>query len=464
MPRIVNVIPRSLSAEARQDSEPNIAVNPEDPNQIVATAFARDPGGGQLAPVFVSRDGGETWELRLIVPGGLSTRDITVGFGTRGGALYAGTLTFADAKLNILRTDNPFALTPMTVLVERDAEDQPWTTAATTGADGGQDRVYIGHNDRNPAPHTASVFSSQDARTPAAPAGFATGAVERRDTAGVDGPPVRPAVHPDGTVYAAFQRWVDLLAEGSTFLDLNVDVVVVRDDAFASGANPFSALVDPNDGTAGIRVATDRFVHFTAKTGPLGQERIGADMAIAVDPTTSDNVWIAWCDRVGGQAATDWTIHVRRSTDRAQTWSDDLRTVTNAKNPALAVNDRGLLGFMFQQLVGTGATARWVTQLELTAEAFAPPVSNFILHTALFSEPPRDFLPYLGDYIRLVTVGEDFYGVFSGSNLPDMTNFPNGVTYQRNANFDTHTLLGTDNVTPVDISIDPFFVHHSPGS
>jgi hypothetical protein len=464
MLRIVNIIPRTLSAEARQDSEPNIAVNPENPNQIVATAFTRDPGNGQLAPVFVSRDGGSTWELRLIVPGGMSTLDITVGFGTRGGALYAGILTFTDAKLNILRTDNPFALTPMTVLVERGQEDQPWATAATTGADDVQDRVYIGHNDRNPAPHTASVFLSQDARTPAPPAGFATGAVERRDTAGVDAPPVRPAVHPDGTVYAAFQRWVDLLGGSSTtFFDFIADIVVVRDDAFAAGANPFSALVDPNDGTAGIRVATDRFIHFTTKTGPLGQERIGADMAIAVDPTTSDNVWIAWCDRVGGQAGTDWTIHVRRSTDRGQRWSADLRTVTNAKNPALAVNDRGLLGFMFQQLVGSGAAARWVTQLELTAAAFGN-VDNAVLHTALASTPERRSLPYLGDYIRLVAVGEDFYGVFSGSNLPDMANFPNGITYQRNANFDTHTLLGTDNVTPVDVSIDPFFVHHSSDS
>jgi hypothetical protein len=137
--------------------------------------------------------------------------------------------------------------------------------------------------------------------------------------------------------------------------------------------------------------------------------------------------------------------------------------VTNAKNPALAVNDRGLLGFMFQQLVGSGAAARWVTQLELTAAAFGN-VDNAVLHTALASTPERRSLPYLGDYIRLVAVGEDFYGVFSGSNLPDMANFPNGITYQRNANFDTHTLLGTDNVTPVDVSIDPFFVHHSSDS
>jgi hypothetical protein len=38
-----------------------------------------------------------------------------------------------------------------------------------------------------------------------------------------------------------------------------------------------------------------------------------------------------------------------------------------------------------------------------------------------------------------------------------MTNVPNGVKYQRNANFTTTTLLGLDNTTPVPSSIDPFF-------
>jgi hypothetical protein len=49
--------------------------------------------------------------------------------------------------------------------------------------------------------------------------------------------------------------------------------------------------------------------------------------------------------------------------------------------------------------------------------------------------------------------------VFSGNNTPDPANFPSGVTYQRNANWTTHTLLSTDNVTPVPASIDPFFFH-----
>jgi hypothetical protein len=33
---------------------------------------------------------------------------------------------------------------------------------------------------------------------------------------------------------------------------------------------------------------------------------------------------------------------------------------------------------------------------------------------------------------------------------------------QRNADFATQTLLGTDNTSPVDISIDPSFVRYTP--
>ena len=125
MIRIVNMIPRSLSGETAHDSEPDLAVNPENPQQIVATAFTRDPFNGPMAPVFVSADGGLTWSLRSIVPGGPGTRDISVGFGTRGGTLYAGILNFSNANLNVLRTGNPFAPTPMTRLVNRPDEDQP---------------------------------------------------------------------------------------------------------------------------------------------------------------------------------------------------------------------------------------------------------------------------------------------------------------------------------------------------
>jgi hypothetical protein len=454
MIRVVNMIPQSLSGEVNQDSEPNIAVNPAQPSDIVATAFT--PAlGGSFAPIYVSTDGGATWSLRNVVPGNgsVGTGDITVGFATASGVLYAGILNGETGNLQILRTAGFASTTPMTVLVDRADEDQPWVIAGTVvaGPDGGQDRVYVGNNDFNqPDGATATVDRSLDAATAAAPAGFAPFALERRSTVGQDGPPVRIALHQDGTVYAAFQRWVS-----GSGLDLNVDVVVTRDDAWASGTDSFGALLDAADGAIGQRVVTGRFVRFNAQ---MGQERLGSDLAIAVDPADSSNVWLAWCDRVGGAAGTDWTMHVRRSTDRGQTWSSaDLRTITNGKNPALAVNSAGRVALLIQEFTGV----QWVTQLELTDDAWATPAENLVLHRAPSAVPARTFLPFLGDYVRLLAVDRDFYGVFCGNNAPDLADFPNGVSYQRNADFAARTLLDLDNLTPVAVSIDPFFFQWS---
>ena len=172
----------------------------------------------------------------------------------------------------------------MTRLVDRANEDQPWVTATSARTAGGadQDRVYIGHNDFNLNSQTASVELSQDARTAAAPAGFATHVVERGTTGGQDGPAVRIAVHPDGTVYAVFQRWTNITTVvANDVFNVHADIVVVRDDGWAARADPFSALTDPGDPghlNASVRVATDRFIRFTMRSGPC------PPVAVSIDP------------------------------------------------------------------------------------------------------------------------------------------------------------------------------------
>jgi len=453
--KVVNMIPQSMSAETNQDSEPNIAVDPTNTDHIIATAFTPAPAGGANAPVYVSTDGGNTWSLNTIVPGDgeFGTGDITTAFAGSGGSLYAGILNGSTGALDVLRTANPFATTPMTLLETRAGEDQPWTVATTTTVAGtAEDRVYVGNNDFNQANgQTATVDLSLDAATAAAPAGFAPYQIEKRTPATQDGPPTRVAVHSDGTVYAAFEHWGDT----TNFPGFTFDVVVTRDDGWGSGATPFSNLLDSTDGNAGQRVATGLYAKWN---DVMGQERIGADLAIAVDPTNSGTVYLAYCDRVGGATGTDWTVHVVMSSDRGQTWSQDLRTITNAKNPALAISSNSTVGLLYQEY----ANSTWTTVLEMTSNHWSDAPTAFTLHTASATAPTATFQPYIGDYVRLLAVGTNFYGVFCGNNTPDAANFPQGVVYQRNANWTTQTLLSTDNVTPVAISIDPFFFHWEP--
>ena len=179
--------------------------------------------------------------------------------------------------------------------------------------------------------------------------------IESRATSGQDGPQIRPAIHSDGTVYAVFYGWRST-APGNV---ITTDVVVVRDDDWGQGTNPFTDLTDPADSLSGRIVTSGSTFTFGAM---IGNERVGGDLSIAIDPRDSDIVYIAYCDVQAGS----YTIHVRRSNDRGVTWSGDLTTIPNATNPTLAINSAGKVAFAYQQVVGSGGSQRWETHFQTT--------------------------------------------------------------------------------------------------
>ncbi len=454
LPFIINMIPRSLSGETSQDSEPHLTVNPAKPKQIVGTAFTPDPAGGSQAPIYLSDNGGLTWKLNAIVPsvaGSIGTADITTGFSGKGSHLYAGILNAGNIHLQFLRTLDPFSSTPMAVLADRADADQPFTLATKKGS---KEHVYIGDNDFNaPGGKTSTLDESLNAgvTTPT----FTSVRDEKRSTLGQDGPQTRPASHKDGTVYSAFYRWRS--ASGSfpanTLVITSADVVVVRDDNFGSGSPPFGALVDPGDAVVGRRVVTGvSFPFMIHGTAASGQQRLGGSISIAVDPKNSAMVYLVYADRQPGSVQ---TLHLRASSDRGLTWSGDRLTIPNATNAAIAVTAKGVVGFLYQQIKGTGASQRWETHLRRSKDGIN--WSDLVLSNTPATTPVKTFDPYLGDYDHLVAEGSDFCGIFSANNTPDPANFPNGVVYQRNANFVTHQLLKVDGTTVVAPSIDPFF-------
>ena len=445
---VVNMIPRSLSGETNQDSEPNLAVNPTDTQQIVATAFTPNPSGGPLSPIFISSNGGQTWALNPIVPGavaGVPTADITTKFGGWSNVLYGGILRGDSLNMNVLRTNNFASSTPMTVLVDRVNEDQPWVQATTTS--GSVDRVYIGHNDFNTTPRTATVEQSLNAATAPEPAGFGPITIASRiPGGGQNAPSIRPTIHSSGMIYVGYFNWQTPVP------DVVADVVVCRDDNWGQGKTPYQALIDPGDLLPGVRVAQGVLIPW-ANVSFLGQERVLSHLAIAVDPNNQESVFVAWTDYPNGEGP--YTIHLRHSANAGITWSGDLRTVANGINPAIAVDAQGNAGFLYQTLTNGGST--WETHVEISSNLFATAPTLIVLAIVPSNTPVVTFLPYLGDYVYLTAVGTTFYGVFSANNTPDLSHFPNGVTYQRNHNFATRTLLNVDNTTPVSVSIDPFF-------
>lgn len=443
--KVVNLIPASLSGETNQDSEPFLAIQPANPQVMVASAFTPNPiSATGNAPVYVSQDGGNTWVLNAIAPAQRMTCDIThamaAGENHPRGDLHAGTLACTSAiTLGESETIDVSSSTIMNVQSTRSNVDQPFVRALAISD---SDHIYVGVNDFNqPGGHTATVDVSADGG-----ATYKSISIEARDTMGQDGPSIRPAVAGDNTIYAAFFGWRKF--DGKTATS---DVVVVRDDTGATGANPFQALRDPSDSLPGRLVVKGTAIPWS-NSPTLGQERIGSTLSIAVDPNNSSTVYLGWADH--GAKGDIYTLHVRRSTDRGATWSaSDLpnTTIRNATNIALAVANNGVAGLLYQQFTGS----RWITHLVQSHDGFKT-IQDTILASVPANAPTEQFLPYLGDYDYLLTAGNEFRGVFCANNTPDLGNFPQGVTYQRAADFNKKKLTdGSGN--PVAISIDPFY-------
>ncbi len=442
--RVVNIIPASLSGETNQDSEPFLAVQTANPQVMVASAFTPNPSGTGRAPVYISQDGGNTWTLNAISPPQRMSCDITHAMSAAEnhprGDLHAGTLACAGAvTLAESETNDVASGAPMAVQATRTDVDQPFVRALAIS---GTDHIYVGINDFNqPNGHTATVDVSLNGGV-----SYKSVSIESRTTSGQDGPSVRPAVAKDNTVYAAFFGWRNFNGSIATS-----DIVIVRDDSGASGANAFQALKDPSDNKPGRLIVKGVKIPWS-NSPTMGQERIGSTLSMAVDPNNSSTVYVGWADRVGNGDI--YTLHVRRSTDRGVTWSNsDLpnTTITNATNIALAIANNGAVGMLYQQFIG----GRWVTQLLQSHNAFAT-VQKTVLASVPAGAPPLQFLPYTGDYDYLFPVGNEFRGIFSANNTPELANFPQGVRYQRAANFNTKTLNdGSGHSVP--ISIDPFY-------
>lgn len=466
--QLVNMIPNAQSNEQNQDSEPNLAINPANANQMVGTAFTSNPLGATTppsAPIFVSTNGGVSWLLNTNVPSNIRTGDITVKFGATSNMLYGGILrrpavTGFNTTMDILRTNNFLSPTLMQLQTTRNRPDQPYIEATTiqTGAAIGSDRVYVGNNDLGaPSGRTAAIDQSLNGEITAAV--YNRVILETRTTASQNMPPIRTAIHSDGTIYSAFERATTITPVSGGVWNIISDIIVVRDDNWGTGASPFTALVDPGDILAGRRVMIGRNYTFSLLAS-LGQERGGSKLSIAVDPNNSNIVYIAWSDNTptGG---TTYNLHVRRSIDRGLNWSaTDLRQITNASNPALAINSLGELAFSYQQLV----SGNWRTIIERTTNDFTT-IATSTLHTFPDGNPAPTFFPYLGDYTYLTAkpFGKDFCGVFSASNNPTPTNFPTvQPTWQRNVDMATNQLRNLTNTANIGVSIDPYFFRITP--
>jgi len=471
--RVVNMIPRHMSDETFQNAEPSLAVNPRNVAQMAASAYT---AGGDLcsrgghAPIFVTADSGKHWSVACKIRVDASTMlppgDVSLSWSDDGKALYAALLwPFTPLTLQVYQTTDPFSAEDLVLLYRIKDVDQPDIESVSIN---GKPHVFVvadyfdADTGKNPLSNGTAVVIATQPGSPSA-ADTTPIPVEQRKIFG-NNYSIRVAAHPSGTVYALFYSPRKSNRKSPFVIE---DVVVVRDDSAGASKNPFTALRDlparkatnpcnGRDGLPGFRVARCAIVPYPDfnDVASFGNERrVSANISITVDPEHASNVWVAWADSIN---ANHYTLHVRRSLDAGKSWSQDLLTIPNATNPALAVASAGNAGFLFQQLQGSGTKQRWVTRLFTSSDGFKTRRS-YTLATVPSNVPQAVIQPYIGDYLELRAVGQSFYGVFSAANTPDTLNFPNGIKFERNADFVRHLLLNAHGGTTIGVSIDPFF-------
>jgi hypothetical protein len=436
-----NTNPNLRFTDTFNDGETSIAVNPRQPNEIVITAFSGgwignglcQLGSGNVnAPLWLSRNGGDTWTKEFTITPPVFTGSVadvtgapcdqTVDFGRAFNQLAGTFLTnstniYSAVTRNPMTTDAfhysgfPFAAT-MTNLAARNDEDQPWLLIGRRPGAIGVENVYVAYDDFNTSPVTMRV-----SRAPATgvlepdPPNFAvdnpTGVSD-----GFVNPGHRLAIDPvTGFVYSL---WQDRIAPGP-MASQNINYRLNRS---RDGGASWDFLPD------GFVVANANSTQPTPKFCTVNALLGGVDHA-AVDPQTGDVVYVY--GTLDGSGINQLAMRRLTFTSSGPMPIGPQVLITNGPEntaiPSVAVTASGTIGVFYYTCelvppaspfplfranfaISTDGGATFHTGIDL--ETFLSP--------ALDNGNPRQRV--LGDYMQVKAVGNTFFGSFTGNGAP----------------------------------------------
>ena len=423
-----NTDPTLTNTDMFSDTEPSIAISPDDPNNIVITAFSGSwSSPGSFAPWWQSTDGGNTWTKQFTIPAppGVSASgcpcDQEVDYGRSGGV--SGTfLTFPTNVYSGTSTDPSSGAAFMWNVIEGITQrtnsfggnnaDQP-QLLLNLDPFADQDDIYVAYDNFSGAPdmrvaaspgtspNNPPDFSGNDNLT-----GFSTGSVN---------PGHRLATDPlSGAVYSLFQRVNHLNPDGSKNINFTLNRSTDGGQTWGLNGSP-----------TGITVANGDSLQPTPKFGTVNALLGGVDH-VTVDPGTGD-VYVVYGNRDSATGNTRLSI-VRLTDDGAGGLtigpSNFVTDQVQAALPSVAVTNYALhtVGVLYDTFDGFDPdTAFPVFSAHLAISqdqgiTFTDQVLETFLSPARNNGDSRQRV--LGDYQQLKAVGGTFYGVFTGNGVP----------------------------------------------
>lgn len=406
---LVDVVNDATDPTHRTDSEPSIAVNPLNSNEISIIAFPNSWSATTNAPIFKSRDGGATWTpiLQLPTGGASSTR-----------SLDQKIAYTADGKLIVSQIPDGVGL-PDCVIYRQTAADPDAPLAL--GMFYGDDQPHIASDNAPASPFFNRRYSPwlntglanwQSQVVWTIDDGANVNNVPAGDNSTFNNRTTRITVGPEGSVYIVYKT-----REGA--VDANFETAHFNVRRSDDGGVTWTAN---GGGATGVSVtgATAVTTWFTNSFGNIAKGKVGrarsSDAWIATNPANGD-VWVAYCNR---DASTFGQIFVARSHDRGQTWDAPQRVTDGTHNsayPEVAVTSSGVVGVLYVDYDDSGANISFRHRFaqssnggsswnDVVLQAFDPtPLANAV----------AGFL--WGDYEGLTAAGHTFYGVFTGASI-----------------------------------------------
>ena len=415
----------------KADSEPSIAVNPRNPQEIVVLTFSEGWGPSvcekakkdvKEAPVWRSVDGGKTWEKRFIIPqtrpGQDGPIDQRVVFDSSGRLLIVA-MDFGFNEV-VYRQANEGSLD----LVAGTAfgNDQPLIDVDRTATSKCFNRVYSPWNKVRSSVGVSMVSNSANGGAAMSDVQIGTGDFPNRST--------RIAIAPDGTVYAIYKTQegqVDNRFENARFRVIRSDDCGAKWEGVTSGG----VSITGNTTVKTWYTVNDGEGFGNASKGGKTNRARSSDAWIAVDPRNGE-VYTAYV-KVDSSGFSQ--IFVARSTDKGITWKSS-RIPNDGRHsafPVIAVAANGTLGVLYIDYDDSGATtvfrhifARSFDQGETWQQKVLQSMDPVV-----FSNDEPDFI--WGDYEALTAEGDSFYGVFTGESITRNTRQLDPIFFKESA-------------------------------
>lgn len=436
---VSNTNPNLATTDTANDGEPSIAVDPNNTNQIVISAFSGSWGAN--APIWESNDGGNTWTERFTVPvpPGLPSATTTgcpcdqafdydrsnrvSGTFLTNVDIYSGTTTDPTLPGSWNWLLNMMGVAQRTNSVTSTNIDQPWLLVNRDPTTATQDNVYVAYDDLSTNNERIAVSLGTN------PPSFVRDNVSGMTGGGFINPGHRLAVDPNnGAVYSLWQVRNGAGDDSTHNISYRLNRSTDGGQNWTLNSMAGGIIVATADSTqacnAGCGTPTTPCTNNTFKFGTVNA-LLGGVLHAAVDPTNSD-VYYVYGNR--DSTTNNNRIAIRRLTNNGMGGLNVGGEVfvtgqVQAALPSVAVASDGTVGVLYTQFDGLSP----MSNIPMFSVHFAISIdqgqtfpTDLVLENFLSSAADNGACRQrvLGDYQQVKAVGTTFYGVFTGNGVP----------------------------------------------